>query len=144
MFHLFYFTDQSQNVRLPNFFLKDFIPTVPQYYRYLGSLTTPPCSETVVWTVMKKALNVTEAQLNRFRQLHDEHSNSNISGTISDNFRDTQSLDGRTVRYCDGTGMTNFKPSIKNNAEITFLSNFTFTVVLLLLVSETVSVLYGI
>ena len=39
--------------------MKDLIPDeVVQggFYRYKGSLTTPPCYETVTWSVMKKLI----------------------------------------------------------------------------------------
>src|SRR3990172_6607698 len=38
-------------------------------YRYVGSLTTPPCTEGVKWIVMKSSLNVTVKQLAGFKKL---------------------------------------------------------------------------
>ncbi|CAN1175337.1 Alpha carbonic anhydrase 4 [Linum perenne] len=34
-----------------------------KYYRYIGSLTTPPCTEEAVWTVVKKVRTVSRTQL---------------------------------------------------------------------------------
>lgn len=39
-----------------------------QFYRYHGSLTTPPCSEAVTWVVMKEAITVAPVQVERFIQ----------------------------------------------------------------------------
>ncbi|ESA33000.1 carbonic anhydrase [Leptolyngbya sp. Heron Island J] len=39
-----------------------------QFYRYHGSLTTPPCSETVNWIVMKETITVSLLQVDRFIQ----------------------------------------------------------------------------
>jgi len=36
------------------------------YYHYMGSLTTPPCSEIVNWIVMKNSINVTNDQVSTF------------------------------------------------------------------------------
>jgi carbonic anhydrase len=40
------------------------------YYTYMGSLTTPPCSEGVLWLVMKQPVQVSQDQINIFSRLY--------------------------------------------------------------------------
>lgn len=42
------------------------LPAGRDYYRFNGSLTTPPCSEGVWWLVMKEAATVSKAQVEQF------------------------------------------------------------------------------
>ena len=46
------------------------LPAGRDYYRYEGSLTTPPCSETVDWFVLADKLEVAEADIARFAKLY--------------------------------------------------------------------------
>lgn len=41
------------------------------YFRYQGSLTTPPCSESVNWTVMRHAFEASPEQILKFREVMD-------------------------------------------------------------------------
>nr|GEY71447.1 alpha carbonic anhydrase 7-like [Tanacetum cinerariifolium] len=44
-----------------------------KYYRYVGSLTTPPCTQNVTWTIVNKVRTVSRAQLYAIRDaVHDE------------------------------------------------------------------------
>jgi carbonic anhydrase len=47
----------------------DLLPEDRDYYRFNGSLTTPPCSQGVIWLVMKQALPVSGAQVEKFTKL---------------------------------------------------------------------------
>ena len=49
--------------------LNDYIPRNRDYYRYKGSLTTPPCTERVLWLVMKKPIPVPSKFLNSLRKM---------------------------------------------------------------------------
>jgi carbonic anhydrase len=42
------------------------LPADKDYYRFNGSLTTPPCTEGVRWLVAKKPASVSKAQVERF------------------------------------------------------------------------------
>lgn len=55
------------------------------YYRYNGSLTTPPCSETVLWTVMDEPVQFSAAQIEAFTKRY------------PNNFRKPQPLHRRFV-----------------------------------------------
>jgi carbonic anhydrase len=46
------------------------LPPNRTYYRYEGSLTTPPCSETVDWFVLTDKIEVAEADIARFAMLY--------------------------------------------------------------------------
>ncbi|KYQ48543.1 Carbonic anhydrase 2 [Trachymyrmex zeteki] len=45
------------------------LPDDNGYWTYLGSLTTPPCNESVTWILFKKYIEVSHHQLNIFRNL---------------------------------------------------------------------------
>ncbi|MET0028271.1 MAG: carbonic anhydrase family protein [Candidatus Thiodiazotropha sp.] len=45
----------------------DLIPKDVGYYRYMGSLTTPPCSEGVNWFVINQPIQASKAQIDAFK-----------------------------------------------------------------------------
>ena len=63
-----------------------------RYYRYDGSLTTPPCYESVLWTVLLEPIKLSFPQLHAFRYLHDEHAK-----IIQNTYRQVQPLGTRKL-----------------------------------------------
>ena len=50
--------------------LRNLLPLdTKSFYRYFGSMTTPPCQEAVTWTVFNEKLTISENQLRVFRSL---------------------------------------------------------------------------
>lgn len=47
----------------------DLLPSNLDYYKYEGSLTTPPCSEGVQWHVIKDTIKISPQQLHAFQAL---------------------------------------------------------------------------
>lgn len=50
--------------------LNQLLPEDRSYFTYMGSLTTPPCSEGVLWMVMRKPVQVSANQISIFSRLY--------------------------------------------------------------------------
>lgn len=59
------------------------LPVEQSYYRYPGSLTTPPCTEQVAWVVFARPVELSVEQIASFQDLY------------SDNYRPVQPLNER-------------------------------------------------
>ena len=80
--------DTGDRVRMPadSLDLAGLLPKDQRYYQFMGSLTTPPCSEGVLWLVLKQPMSVSREQLRLFGQL------------FPNNARPVQPVNGRAVR----------------------------------------------
>jgi carbonic anhydrase len=68
-----------------DFNAESILPAQRGYYAYMGSLTTPPCSEGVHWQVLKTEADISKGQLAAFRKLY------------AMNARPVQPLNGRAI-----------------------------------------------
>ena len=48
----------------------DLLPAEKRYFTYMGSLTTPPCSEGVLWVVMRQPATLTPEQIELFARIY--------------------------------------------------------------------------
>lgn len=62
-----YLNDKQQDEVLMGSMLPPLIERTTPYYRYLGSLTTPPCSEGVVWSLVHDVQTVSLEQVKLIR-----------------------------------------------------------------------------
>jgi carbonic anhydrase len=60
------------------------LPSDFAYYRYMGSLTAPPCTEGVTWFVLKTPVEISAAQINAFarRYPHDVRPPQPLNGRV--------------------------------------------------------------
>jgi len=87
----------SKHTLSGNFDLASLAPKGPiKFYTYLGSLTTPPCHESVTWLVCKDMLPCSKEQLTHFRALVGKN-----SGPLVDNYRPVLDVGSRCVCSCE-------------------------------------------
>uniref|UniRef100_A0A8C3CM06 Receptor-type tyrosine-protein phosphatase gamma n=2 Tax=Anatinae TaxID=2068716 RepID=A0A8C3CM06_CAIMO len=85
---------------LDPFVLRDLLPaSLGSYYRYAGSLTTPPCSEIVEWIVFRKPVPISYHQLEAFYSIFTTEQQDHVKSVeyLRNNFRPQQSLNNRKV-----------------------------------------------
>lgn len=63
----------------------EILPNFKEYYRFNGSLTTPPCTEGVKWVVLKSPVEISKSQLEDFMAV------------MPKNARDIQELNARII-----------------------------------------------
>jgi len=80
--------ESGREVSLPEVMLdlNGLLPETRSYFAYMGSLTTPPCTEGVLWLVMKTPVTVATEQVGIFGKLY------------SMNARPVQPANGRLIK----------------------------------------------
>ncbi|HET6718887.1 MAG TPA: carbonic anhydrase family protein, partial [Rhodocyclaceae bacterium] len=66
--------------------LNGLLPAQRGYLTYMGSLTTPPCSEGVLWLVMQSPIELSPEQIDIFARLY------------PNNVRPIQAANGRLIK----------------------------------------------
>lgn len=80
----------SPSVTVSDLNLATAFTDLSSYYTYPGSLTTPPCAETVTWLLLKQQAELTVSQFEAFRKV------------LGNDFRPVQALNGRVVLASPG------------------------------------------
>ncbi|XP_051577871.1 carbonic anhydrase 14 isoform X3 [Myxocyprinus asiaticus] len=89
----------GQQVAIPAFDVRLLLPNdLGQYFRYNGSLTTPPCHQSVLWTIFNERVKISHLQLMKLETLlFSSKAEAAEPTALQDNFRVTQPLNNRTV-----------------------------------------------
>uniref|UniRef100_A0A8C1I8M3 protein-tyrosine-phosphatase n=1 Tax=Cyprinus carpio TaxID=7962 RepID=A0A8C1I8M3_CYPCA len=90
----------EKETNLVPFILRDLLPsTLGSYYRYTGSLTTPPCSKVVEWIIFSRPVYLSYHQLEAFYSIFTTEQQDHVKSVdyLRNNHRPTQDLDSRQI-----------------------------------------------
>ncbi|KAE8098561.1 hypothetical protein FH972_016614 [Carpinus fangiana] len=64
-----------------------------KYYRYMGSFSTPPCTENILWNILGKVRSISPDQVQNLK--------APLASSCKDNARPVQPLNGRKIELYD-------------------------------------------
>uniref|UniRef100_A0A8C6SPE9 Carbonic anhydrase n=1 Tax=Neogobius melanostomus TaxID=47308 RepID=A0A8C6SPE9_9GOBI len=100
---------RGQKVQIPGFNIRDLLPArLDEYYRYDGSLTTPPCYPSVLWTIFRNPVTISRSQfVSLATALFSSHVQDSTPVPLNGNFRKPQAADSRVVlvSFKEGKGL---------------------------------------
>ncbi|XP_054840575.1 carbonic anhydrase 2 [Eublepharis macularius] len=88
---------KGKQAAFTNFDPTGLLPACHDFWTYLGSLTTPPLLECVIWIVLKQPVTVSKEQIDKIRSLSFYDENEPLCPMV-DNWRPCQPQKGREVR----------------------------------------------
>ncbi|EPY79569.1 hypothetical protein CB1_000914013 [Camelus ferus] len=95
--HLHEIRHKDQKTSVPPFNVRELLPPLlAQFFRYNGSLTTPPCYQSVLWTVFSRRAQISMGQLEKLQEtlFSTEEEPSKL---LVQNYRAPQPLNQRAV-----------------------------------------------
>ncbi|XP_059581417.1 carbonic anhydrase 9 isoform X2 [Alligator mississippiensis] len=92
--HLEEVSEEGDDTLVAGFNIAGLLPAdLSRYFRYNGSLTTPPCYQTVMWTVFNQTVRLSLDQILKLEEtLYGDHDK-----LLENNFRLPQAMHGRRV-----------------------------------------------
>ncbi|KAM6937098.1 uncharacterized protein ca12 [Xenentodon cancila] len=100
---------KDQKVLVPGFDIRSLLPArLDEYYRYDGSLTTPPCYPSVLWTVFRNSVTISQKQFQGIATtLYSTSVQDSAPVSLRNNYRNPQPADSRVVlmSFKEGRGL---------------------------------------
>ncbi|KAK2119956.1 Carbonic anhydrase IX [Saguinus oedipus] len=95
-------TEEGSETQVPGLDVSALLPSdLSRYFRYEGSLTTPPCAQGVIWTVFNQTVRLSAKQLHILSDTLWGPGDSRLQM----NFRATQPLNGRVIEASFSAGL---------------------------------------
>ncbi|XP_077567491.1 carbonic anhydrase 12 [Stigmatopora nigra] len=112
--HLSQVKYKSQSWSIPAFDIRELMPErLDEYFRYDGSLTTPPCYQSVLWTVFRNPVAVSRAQYDTLTTtMFAGRAGRRPQVPLVNVFRKPLALDNRVV-------LTSFKQGVSRHKAVT-------------------------